>query len=114
MLLLPTNHIFCNNKMLIHQLVTITHTVPVHETNICTDEILNCKWLIISRSSIEESGNIEMDPFQPSVCPCTFLHDGWMDLFSYLAADVRTIEFGSVPNLSNCGIFSIINMEGLL
>ena len=44
----------------------------------------------------------------PSVHPCAFLHDGWIDFLHVgyhdqvpWAADAWQTEFGSVPNLSN-------------
>ena len=74
----------------------------------------------IPHSAIAKSGNIEMGLVHQSISLHlsiylhAFLHDGWMDfLHSWYhdqvpsVTDARRckIEFGSIPNLSNSGIF---------
>ena len=69
--------------------------------------------LIISCTAITESWNIGIIPHSAteswnirtgsvplSVCPCIFLHDGWMD-FLHIWYHDQALKFGSMPNLSN-------------
>ena len=91
----------CQFSLIYSDLIQVT----LASSRVRTFSVLSSVSLIINIlcSIIAELGNVETGPssrlFHLSVCPCTFLHDGWMDLLhierirnSVLAARVMWVS----------------------